>query len=80
MELDLESITVTVEGGIDYSRYRGEPAKARPGLHPIHLTLDAAADADEAAMEAWVDRIEARCPVTHNVANPTSLSVAFERA
>ncbi|MDZ7700978.1 MAG: OsmC family protein [Halobacteriales archaeon] len=80
MGLDIESLTVTVEGDVDYSAYRGEPSEARPGLQSIELSLDVTADADEATIEEWVERIEARCPVTDNVANPTPLAVELERA
>ena len=80
MGLDIESLDITVEGDVDYARYRGEPSDARPGLQSIGLSLDVTADADEATLEEWVERIEARCPVTDNVANHTPLSVELGRA
>lgn len=80
LDLDLEALDITVEGDVDYSRYKGEPSEARPGLQGVEVRLDVAADADEATLEAWLDQVKARCPITDNVEHETALDVTFEPA
>ncbi|NIX21891.1 MAG: OsmC family peroxiredoxin [Actinobacteria bacterium] len=80
MDLDIESLEIGVDGGVDYSRYLGKPSEDRPGLQSIEVTVDIEADADEATIEEWLEAVKDRCPVTDNVENPTPLSVELERA
>ena len=80
MDLDIEALEVTVEGGVDYSRYRGEASGARPGLQGLDVSLSVESDADEATLEEWLSRVKERCPVTDNVGNETALAFDVERA
>jgi uncharacterized OsmC-like protein len=80
MDLDIESLEVTVEGGVDYSRYRGEESGARPGLQGLAVSLSVESDADEETLEEWLSRVKDRCPVTDNVGNETALAFDVERA
>jgi uncharacterized OsmC-like protein len=80
MDLDIEALEVTVEGGVDYSRYRGEESGARPGLQGLDVSLSVESDADEATLEEWLSRVKERCPVTDNVGNETALAFDVERA
>jgi uncharacterized OsmC-like protein len=77
MDVDIESLDATVRGTVDYSRYLGEPSENRPGLRDITVSLDVESDADAATMATWLDSVEARCPVTDNVANESSLDVVL---
>ncbi|MEF8776573.1 MAG: OsmC family protein [Haloarculaceae archaeon] len=74
MDIDIESLEITVEGDLDYSTYRGEESDERTGLQGLDVTLDVetAGDAD---LDAWLADLKARCPVTDNVENETRLDV-----
>ncbi|MFB6353279.1 MAG: OsmC family protein [Halobacteriales archaeon] len=78
MDLDIEALEMRVEGDVDYSRYKGEPSTARPGLQSLAVSLSVTADADEATLETWLERVEDRCPVTDNVEHETDLEVELD--
>ena len=80
MDVDIDELTMTVEGDVDYARYRGEETDARSGLQEITISLSVAADADEGTLQTWRSRVEDRCPVSDTVANDTPLSVELDRA
>jgi uncharacterized OsmC-like protein len=77
MEIEINELEITVEGGVNYDRYAGRGHDERAGLQEITATIEVDADADEATLEEWLDAIEDRCPVTDNVANETTLAVSI---
>jgi uncharacterized OsmC-like protein len=80
MDIDVQAMEATVEGDLDYAAYHGEETDARPGLQGLDLTLSVEADADQATLEEWVERIEHRCPVTDNVGNETGIDIRVDAA
>lgn len=83
MDLEVERLEATIDGGVDYSRYMGRESTNRPGLKSIEVSLeiDASVDgepASEATLETWRERVEDRCPVTDNVANESHLDVTVD--
>ncbi len=78
MDIDIDSMQVTIEGGVDYARYRGETATARSGLQGLDVTLDVETDASKERLEEWRSAVEERCPVTDNVEHETALNVVLE--
>lgn len=80
MDLAIEEVTVRIAGDVDYATYRGEASDARPGLQDLDVAISVRTDADADALDEWLAEVEARCPVTDNVANETSLDVAVESA
>lgn len=78
MDVDIESLEATIRGGVDYSRYMGKPSENRPGLQEITVAVDVESDADSEALDAWLDSVKERCPVTDNVENESSLSVVLD--
>lgn len=80
MDIQIEELTVSIEGGVDYARYRGEESDARSGLQDLEVTIAVESDADDDTLEKWLEAIEDRCPVTDNVENETALDLALESA
>ncbi|WP_290813626.1 OsmC family protein [Halovivax sp.] len=80
MDLAIDEMEVAIEGGVDYASYRGEASEARPGLQGLDVTITVDADADEETLTEWLAAVEARCPVTDNVENETSLELSVESA
>lgn len=76
MDIDIESLEATVEGDVNYATYRGEDVADRAGLQGLDVTLsvETAGDAD---LDAWLQGVKDRCPVTDNVENETGLSVTL---
>lgn len=77
MEIDIESMELSVEGGVNYDRYSGLESDDRAGLQGLAVEIDLEADADEDELEAWLDAVKDRCPVTDNFENETPLSVSI---
>ena len=77
MDIDIDSLTVTVEGGVDYAAYKGEETDARPGFQGLEVDLEVEADATDAELEAWVEGVKSRCPITDNVENETGIDVSL---
>lgn len=80
MGIDIEGLEATIEGGVDYSRYKGEETDARTGVQELRISLSVDSDADEETISEWLSRVEERCPVTDNVGNETPVRVSVERA
>ncbi|MCL9814539.1 OsmC family protein [Natranaeroarchaeum aerophilus] len=80
MDIDIEEMTVRIDGDVDYSRYRGEESDARPGLQELDVTFDIDADADRERLEEWLAAVKDRCPVTDNVEHETPLTLDIEPA
>ncbi|WP_418282670.1 OsmC family protein [Halorubrum sp. DTA98] len=80
MDLSIDGLNVSIEGDVDYARYRGEQSDARPGFQGLSATISVETDADEAAVEEWLAAVKERCPVTDNVENETPLDLTVETA
>ncbi|SFB71609.1 Uncharacterized OsmC-related protein [Halobiforma haloterrestris] len=80
MGIEIDDLTATIEGDIDYASYRGEGTDARPGLQGLTVSVAIESDADEDRLEEWLAAVERRCPVTDNVVEETGLSIDVESA
>lgn len=78
MDIEIEELEITIEGGVNYDRYSGNETDARAGLQGIEVTVAIDADADEKTLEEWLADVEDRCPITDNVTNETPLDVVIE--
>ena len=78
MDIRIEELTITVEGGVDYTAFKGEETDARPGFQGLEVALEIDADASDEDLEAWLEAVKARCPVTDNVENETGIDVTLE--
>ena len=78
MDLQIDEMTVIVDGGVNYAAYRGEETDARPGLQGLEVTIEIEADATDEELEAWLADVKARCPITDNVENETVLEISID--
>lgn len=78
MGIDIEELEVTAEGSVNYAKYRGESTDDRAGLQRVEVTMSVRADASEAELEAFVEAVEERCPITDNVENGTDVLVHLD--
>ena len=77
MDLDIESLDITVEGSVDYARYHGDVTDTRPGLQALTITVDISADAAQETIEHWLEDVKRRCPITDTIANETPLDLSL---
>jgi uncharacterized OsmC-like protein len=80
MGFDIESLSVDVAGDVDYAAYKGVETDERAGFQEVDVDVTVEADADEETLAEWRRRIEARCPVTDNVADETPMSLSVTGA
>ena len=80
MDLELEELSGTIEGGVDYAAFLGEETDVRAGFGDVQISLTVETDADEETLEEWLEAVEERCPVSDNVGNETPVVLDVERA
>ena len=80
MDLELEGLSGTIEGGVDYAAFLGEETDVRAGFQDVRISLTVETDADEESLEEWIAAVEERCPVSDNVGNETPVGIDVERA
>ena len=78
MDVQIGELTVIVEGGVNYDSYMGTETDDRPGLQGLEVTLEIDADANDEELEAWLEAVKTRCPVTDNVENETGIDIGLE--
>jgi uncharacterized OsmC-like protein len=78
--IDLESVSIAIEGDLDPRKFLGVDEDPRAGYQEIDVRIEVESDADEAALEALGAAVEERCPVGDNIENPTPTNVAVEAA
>lgn len=80
MGIDIDGLTATVTGDVDYARYHGDESDNRAGLQGLDITVEVDSDASEATLEEWLGAVERRCPISDNVANETPVALDIEAA
>jgi uncharacterized OsmC-like protein len=76
-DVQLRSVTATVEGTMDLQGILGIDGDVRNGFDTINVTYDIDADASRADLEAIVAQSQKRSAVFDIVANPTTVRVAL---
>jgi uncharacterized OsmC-like protein len=74
-QIQLRSVTATVEGGMDIQGILGIDTDVRNGFDGIKVKFDIDADASREDIEALVAQSQKRSAVFDIVANPTNVSV-----
>ena len=74
-EIQLRSVTATVEGGMDIQGILGMDSDVRPGFDGIKVTYKIDADATPDEIKAIVAQSQKRSAVFDVVTNPTNVSV-----
>ena len=74
-EIQLRSVTATIEGGMDIQGILGIDSDVRNGFDGIKITYTIDADADRDAIEALVAQSQKRSAVYDIIANPTNITV-----
>lgn len=74
-EIQLRSVTATLEGGMDIQGILGVDSDVRNGFDGIKVTYNIDADASRADIEALVAQSQKRSAVFDIVTNPTNVTV-----
>lgn len=76
MGFELKDLKIDIEGDLDPAKFSGKKTDARAGYQEIRATMKPDTDADQAALEKWVETVEERCPVSDNLANTTPVKIS----
>lgn len=71
----LRGIKLELEGDLDPGKLFGKSNENRAGYSQISVRITPDADADQDILNKWLELIKERCPVSDNLANPTSVSI-----
>ena len=77
-EIELRGLTVRVEGDLNPARFMGKDTEDRAGFQSIRLIANIDANMTLEEKEDFLRVVEARCPVSDNLANATPVDVILE--
>ena len=78
MGIEIESLTIDIDGEIDPSRYLGKTDDGQAGFQSLAIDVEVETDASEETVEEWLGRVQDRCPVAENLRDGTDLSVTLQ--
>jgi uncharacterized OsmC-like protein len=73
--IDLKGMNIKVEGDLDTDGLLGKPIDGRNGFEGITITVEVDADMSDAEKEAFIHKVDSRCPVSENLMNATPVSI-----
>lgn len=71
----LRGIELELEGDLNPGKLFGTSSEKRAGYSEIRVRITPDADADQVVLNKWLELVKERCPVSDNLANPTSVSI-----
>ncbi len=72
--ITIRSLEIKVSGPINPARLFGNPTEDRSGYKHIDVEILADTDADEKALQHWLEVVESRCPVFDNLSRVTPVT------
>lgn len=78
-KITLRGMSFEVEADYDPDRLLGRKTSARAGFQEMRLKVKIDADLNDAAKQAFLDKIEERCPVGDNLINSTKLLTVLDK-
>jgi uncharacterized OsmC-like protein len=76
--LEIRKIDVEVEGDIDKAFLLGKTKEGRAGFTEIRAKVNLDADMTVEEKEAFLERVDSRCPISDNTANSTKIVISLE--
>ncbi|MEA4907218.1 MAG: OsmC family protein [Chloroflexi bacterium] len=77
-KLNVRNISVDIEGELNTDVLLGRSTEVRPGFTGIRLVTHIDADMTQAEKEQFLHDIDARCPISDNVANLTPIELVAD--
>ncbi len=75
MGFTLRGINFELKGGLDPGKFMGEDTTSRAGYQNIEVKIKPDCDANPEQLQAWLQAIEERCPVSDNISNTTPVTI-----
>jgi uncharacterized OsmC-like protein len=77
MGFELRGLDIRIHGQLNPDKLFGKSDAERAGYKSIVVELIPDCDADAATLEAWLQAVEARCPVSDNIQHGTPVEVVL---
>lgn len=78
MGFSLKSLDIALEGDLDTAKLMGTSDDGRAGFKEIRVDVSPVADVSPAVLDEWLKKVEERCPVSDNLANPTPVRIKIK--
>jgi uncharacterized OsmC-like protein len=78
--IQVKGTEVSVKASLDPGKFAGTNRGVRAGYQGVQVTIKVDADATPEQLEKLRSEVEARCPVSDNIANPTAVEIAIAAA
>ena len=75
--IEIRSAEIEVEASLDPGKFAGTDRSVRAGYQEIKVTINVDSDATPDQLAKLRDEVEARCPVSDNIANATPVNILF---
>jgi uncharacterized OsmC-like protein len=75
--IQVRSTEIEVEAALDPAKLAGTDRSVRAGYQAIDVTIKVDADATPDQLARLREEVEARCPVSDNIANATPVNISF---
>lgn len=75
LNIILKSLKINIDGELNATKFLTGESSQRAGFSHIDVKLDVESDADKDLLATWLTQVEERCPVTDNLAHPTSVKI-----
>ncbi|MEF8779342.1 MAG: OsmC family protein [Haloferacaceae archaeon] len=78
MGMSVSGMEVGIEGDLDPAKFLGKDTDPRAGYQDVRVNISVETDADASTVEAWLESVRERCPVSDNIGNTTPLDISLE--
>lgn len=78
MGFTIEELAIHIEGELDALAFLGKKPGVRPGYQEVRVRCDVRTSADAETLAQWMQTVEARCPVSDNLAHATPLRMTVQ--
>jgi|GEM_PF-116668 len=78
--IQVRSTEIGIQASLDPAKFAGTDRSVRAGYQAFNVTIKVDADASPEQLAKLRDEVEARCPVSDNIANATPVNIAMELA
>jgi uncharacterized OsmC-like protein len=78
-KLDIRSIKVSVQGELDTDVLLGKSQDGRPGFGGVEVSVELDADMSDEEKEAFIAKVDSRCPISDNLLSATPVRVALKK-
>ena len=77
MGIEIEGTEITLGGSLDPAKFAGTDRNVRAGYQSIDAEIQVRSSASPERLAALLAEVQARCPVSDNIANATPVNLSI---